>query len=61
MSSPLPRYLTCAEVADVLRVRPWEVSRLCKEGKLRAVKPGKAWLIAPADLEAYIHRAQDAA
>ena len=63
MSSPLPlpRYLTCVEAADVLRVKPWEVSRLCKAGKLRAVQPGKKWLIDPADLQAYITGSQDAA
>ena len=56
MSSPLPVYLTAAEVADILRVKPWEVSKLCKDGEIQAVKPGLRWLITPADVAAYIER-----
>lgn len=54
MSSPLPTYLTAAEVADILRIKPWEVSRLCKEGVIKARKPGLKWLISPDALQAYI-------
>lgn len=54
MSSPLPRFLTAAEVADILRVSPFEVARYCQAGVIKAKKPGKKWLIAPADLQAYI-------
>lgn len=57
MSSPLPRYLTAAEAAEVLRVKPWEVSKLCKDKLLPATKPGLKWLIDPADLRAYINAA----
>lgn len=54
MSRPLPKYLTSAEVADILRIRPTEVGTLVASGRLRAYKPGKSYLIDPADLEAYI-------
>jgi excisionase family DNA binding protein len=47
-------FLTAGEVADRLRVGTYQVVELCREGKLRATKPGKMWLILPADLEAYI-------
>lgn len=48
------KYLTAAEVAPVLRITPYAVSELCRTNALRASKPGKSWLITPADLEAYI-------
>lgn len=53
-------YLTAAQAAEKLHVKPIQVADLCKSKKLVAFKPGKAWLIKPADLEAYIeaHRNQ---
>lgn len=48
-------FLTALEVAPMLRMTGVEVVRLCREGKLRATKPGKAWLILPADVSAYIN------
>ena len=60
MSSPLPVYLTAAEVADILRVEPFVVSKLCKDGEIEAKKPGLRWLIEPANVAAYIER-KDAA
>lgn len=47
-------YLTAPEVAPILRIDVWAVVRLCRTGALRASKPGQKWLIAPADLQAYI-------
>lgn len=47
-------FLTASEVADILRIELWAAVKLCREGKLAATKPGKQWLIAPADLDAYI-------
>lgn len=47
-------FLTANEVAPLLRIRGIEVVRLCREGKLRATRPGKTWLILPEDVEAYI-------
>ena len=56
----LPALLTAEEVAPILRMKPAEVTRLCREHKLRAARPGRAWLIEPADVDAYIakHRNQ---
>jgi excisionase family DNA binding protein len=48
------RFYTAAEVADILRMTPMGVVRLCRMGKLRATKPVRAWLITKADLEAFI-------
>jgi excisionase family DNA binding protein len=47
-------FLTANEVAPLLRLRGVEVVRLCREGKLRATKPGKTWLILREDVDAYI-------
>lgn len=49
-----PEYLTAAEAAKVLRVGPWQVIKLCRAKELPATKPGKSWLIDPADLDAYL-------
>lgn len=49
-----PALLTPAEAAVKLRVKPWSVTKLCRTGELRATKPGKSWLIPPAELDAYI-------
>jgi excisionase family DNA binding protein len=38
----------------MLHVGAYQVLKLCREGKLRATKPGKTWLILPEDVEAYI-------
>ena len=48
------RFLTAGEVADILRVKPQQVLEMCREGRLRATKPGKTWLITAEDVEAYI-------
>ena len=46
--------LTVAEVADIMRIGPWQVATWCREGKLRASKPGKAWLITPDAVEEFL-------
>lgn len=48
------KFLTAAEAAAILRVTPVAVADACRSGELRATKPLKAWLIDPADLDAYI-------
>lgn len=48
--------LTSAEVAEVLKTSVWEVTLLCRDGKLKASKPGKKWLIDPAGLRDYLDR-----
>lgn len=49
-----PRFLTASEAADILRLTRWQVVNLCRDGKIRATKPFKQWLINPEDLEAAI-------
>ena len=49
-----PVFYTAPEAAKILRVGPWQVVALCRTGELPATKPGQKWLIAPADLQAYI-------
>jgi excisionase family DNA binding protein len=54
---PAPtRYMTAAEVADVLRVKPMTVANLCRTGELNAIRPLKSWLITQDDLDAYLER-----
>lgn len=48
------KQLTASEVADILRIGTYAVIILCRTGQLRASKPGKSWLIDPADLRAYL-------
>lgn len=59
----MSKQLTAPEVADLLRCGTWQVLQLCRSGALRASKPGKSWLIDPADLksylEAHIHQPTD--
>lgn len=50
----LPKYLTATEAAEVLRMTPYEVARLCREGSIRASRPGRAWLIRPDAIRAYV-------
>lgn len=50
----MSKQLTAAEVADVLRIGVFSAIELCRTGRLRASKPGKSWLIDPADLRAYL-------
>jgi excisionase family DNA binding protein len=62
----MTKYLTTEEVATILRLKgAYRVVELCREGTLRATRPGGQWLIAPADLDAYIasgsNQPQDAA
>lgn len=46
--------LTTDEVATRLRTSRRQVTILCAEGKLRASKSGRQWLIAEADLQDYL-------
>jgi len=47
-------YLTAAQAAEILHVTPWRITEACRNRTLKASKIGKAWLIAPADLAAYV-------
>lgn len=55
MSRPA-KFLTAPEVAEILRVGTWQVVNLCRDGKIPATKPGKSWLIAESDLNAYLEK-----
>lgn len=48
------RFLNAEQVAPMLHIGTYQVMKLCREGRLRATKPGKSWLILPEDVEAYI-------
>ena len=61
----MTKYLTTEEVANTLRMKPYRVLELCREGTLPAARPGGRWLITQADLDAYVasgsNQPQDAA
>jgi excisionase family DNA binding protein len=48
------RFLTVAEVADLLRVSSMTVYRLIEAGDLRALRVGKSFRINEDDLEAFL-------
>jgi excisionase family DNA binding protein len=54
----LPRFLTLADVAEVLSTSSAQVYALVRRGELEAIKIGGRgqWRIAVSDLEAYIQR-----
>jgi excisionase family DNA binding protein len=47
------RPLTAAEVAARLGIDSSLVSRYCSQGRLRAEKPGRDWLIDPVSVEEF--------
>lgn len=49
-----PDLLTCAEVADALRVSARTVVNLCREGNLRAYRVGKSWRIEREAVDEYL-------
>ena len=53
-SSARARFLTPAEVADLLRVSSMTVYRLIKSGELRAARIGKSYRISEDDVDAYL-------
>jgi excisionase family DNA binding protein len=48
------RFLTPAEVADLLRVSSMTVYRLIKSGELRAARIGKSYRISEDDVDTYL-------
>lgn len=50
------KFYTVAEVADLLRIGDWQITKKCRSGEIKASKPGKSWLIAEADLRAYVEQ-----
>lgn len=49
-----PNFKTAKEAADLLRMTPGNVRRLCREGILGASHPGRAWLIPQASIDGYL-------
>lgn len=47
-------YLTCDQVAKIAKCSIYCVREAVKAGKLRAFKPGKQWLFAREDVDAWI-------
>lgn len=58
MNDPLAPLLTTKEVAKRLRLKEPTVQKLCREGRLAASKVGRQYLVAPADLQAYLAAAK---
>ncbi|MGC1511949.1 MAG: helix-turn-helix domain-containing protein [Acidimicrobiales bacterium] len=50
------RFMTVAEVADVLRVSTMTVYRLIKAGDLRAVRVGRSYRLAEDEVDRYLAR-----
>jgi excisionase family DNA binding protein len=48
------RFLTVAEVADMLRVSSMTVYRLIKAGDLRAIRVGKSYRLAEDEVDRYV-------
>jgi len=48
------RFLTVAEVADIMRVSTMTVYRLIKAGDLRAVRVGKSYRLSEDDVDRYL-------
>lgn len=47
--------LTVKEAAEMLKLKEGTIRNMINENKLRAIKFGKEWRIAPKDLEAYLN------
>ena len=51
---PRPRYVTVAEVADLLRVSNMTVYRLVQAGQLPAVRVGRSYRIREEDIDGFL-------
>lgn len=54
MNDPLDSLLTVKQVAKRLHMKPATVQKHCCSGRLKASKIGRHWLVAQADLAAFI-------
>ena len=54
MAQQRARFLTVAEVADIMRVSTMTVYRLIKAGELRAVRVGKSYRLAEDHVDHYL-------
>lgn len=50
----MAKYLTSVEVAEVLRISAYTVREWIRDGKLRASKIGKAYLVSDVDLFKFV-------
>ncbi|HUQ62956.1 MAG TPA: helix-turn-helix domain-containing protein [Acidimicrobiales bacterium] len=55
-SQARPRFLTAAEVAELLRVSTMTVYRLIKAGEIAAVRVGKSYRVREDDVDRYLAR-----
>lgn len=51
------RYFTVEEIGEMLKMHPKTIQRYIREGKLRAVKYGKAWRVTGHDLSLFTESA----
>ena len=56
MAQQRARFLTVAEVADILRVSTMTVYRLIKAGDLAAVRVGKSYRLPEDEIDRYLAR-----
>ena len=54
MAQQRARFLTVAEVAEIMRVSTMTVYRLIKAGDLRAVRVGKSYRLSEDDVDRYL-------
>ena len=54
MAEQRARFLTVAEVADMLRVSSMTVYRLIKSGELQALRVGKSYRLAEDEVDRYL-------
>jgi len=54
MAQQRARFLTVAEVADIMRVSTMTVYRLIKAGELRSVRVGKSYRLAEDEVDRYL-------
>jgi excisionase family DNA binding protein len=54
MAQQRARFLTVAEVADIMRVSTMTVYRLIKAGDLRAIRVGKSYRLSEDDVDRYL-------
>jgi excisionase family DNA binding protein len=54
MTEQRARFLTVAEVADILRVSSMTVYRLIKAGDLRALRVGKSYRVPEDEVDRYL-------
>jgi excisionase family DNA binding protein len=59
MTAHADRLLDVEQVASQLKCSPWAVRDYAKAGDLRGSKPGKRWLFAQVDVDAFLEAAEN--